>query len=640
MEFNFSLYDKKHLARMMAKPQYIQSLFELVIKEAVRLGISVKPDDPDIIFKLSDYPVLERKIEKDLQQLHDDLTLFIEDGDREEWTYSNEKNDALIDYLSRHIKVPKEQIKTWKNPHTNALLQFQKRKIGGMNLSEKVWNITNQFKSELELALDVGLGEGKSAATMTKEVKQYLVYPDKLFRRVRDKRGALHLSKAAKAFHPGQGVYRSSYKNALRLTGTENNLAYRMADYERWQKLDFVIGIKVMLSNNHPVYDICDELKGNYPKTFMFLGWHPQCRCFAVPILASDDEIDEKLNKKIAGEDVSNFKFKGEIKKMPEVFTKWYANNKDRIARAKNMPYFLSYNDKLIKATSGNNALEIAKKRHEERTPEQIKDIKQKWNERVEKAEIAGMVKLMPDNLTETEKIAIARNNIEIEKALKIKMGKPMSVEEADKQNANPLHVKEFILNPKGAYISKDGRRYEKNKNYETKRDKPYDNNCQTCAPAYALRLRGFNITAKGNTPGSLLDYLSKGRAFEVWKNIDGTPAKHFSINDWIKTKDYRRMTPKRYMEFFNEICKEEGIYELSIGWKDKGGHATILQRFKNGELRYIEPQEDNSKGSGMEWKNIRHLCNAGAQNSHNCRGIMRIDNKLFDIAFVDIFNI
>ena len=27
-------------------------------------------------------------------------------------------------------------------------------------------------------------------------------------------------------------------------------------------------------------------------------------------------------------------------------------------------------------------------------------------------------------------------------------------------------------------------------------------------------------------------------------------------------------MTPKRYLEFFDEVCKDEGVYELSIGWK------------------------------------------------------------------------
>ncbi len=61
-------------------------------------------------------------------------------------------------------------------------------------------------------------------------------------------------------------------------------------------------------------------------------------------------------------------------------------------------------------------------------------------------------------------------------------------------------------------------------------------------------------------------------------------------------------------MEFFNEICKDPGVYMLSIGWKGGGGHATILQRFADGSLRYIEPQHDNSKGSGRESHDLNWL--------------------------------
>lgn len=251
---------------------------------------------------------------------------------------------------------------------------------------------------------------------------------------------------------------------------------------------------------------------------------------------------------------------------------------------------------------------------------------------------IKEMIGEMPDNLTLREKEAIALNNLELEKKLGIVKGKPMTYEEADKQHANPKFKDEYILDPKGIYMDKQGHRYSKNPKYKPS-DGQYGINCQTCAPAYALRLKGFNITAKGNTSGSKLEYLSRGRAFEVWKNIDGTPAKHSSINSWLAVKGYLKMTPKRYHEFFDEICKEEGVYELSIGWKRGSGHATILQRFADGELRYVEPQADNSKGSGYEWKNINHLCENGSANPHDCRGIMRIDNKLFNIDFFSIFD-
>lgn len=58
---------------------------------------------------------------------------------------------------------------------------------------------------------------------MTRDLRNYLQHPDVLFRRVRDQHGILRLSQAAKDYHPGQGVYRSSYKNARRLTATETN---------------------------------------------------------------------------------------------------------------------------------------------------------------------------------------------------------------------------------------------------------------------------------------------------------------------------------------------------------------------------------------------------------------------------------
>lgn len=98
-------------------------------------------------------------------------------------------------------------------------------------------------------------------------------------------------------------------------------------------------------------------------------------------------------------------------------------------------------------------------------------------------------------------------------------------------------------------------------------------------------------------------------------------------------------MTQKRWLEFFNETCKEPGIYGLSIGWKGGGGHMTVLQRFGEGELRYIEPQHDNSIGSGRENRDINYLARMGSSSQHGCRGIMRIDDKLFDTQFIEIFD-
>jgi hypothetical protein len=154
-----------------------------------------------------------------------------------------------------------------------------------------------------------------------------------------------------------QGVYRSSYKNALRLARTENNMAYHSADYERWQQLDFVVGIEVMLSNNHtlngvPFTDICNDLQGKYPKNFKFTGWHPACRCFAVSILKTDEEMNADSERIMNGEELSENSV-NTVKDLPVGFKKWVNDNADRIERAEKkgtLPYFLKDNDSIVKS--------------------------------------------------------------------------------------------------------------------------------------------------------------------------------------------------------------------------------------------------------------------------------------------------
>lgn len=236
------------------------------------------------------------------------------------------------------------------------------------------------------------------------------------------------------------------------------------------------------------------------------------------------------------------------------------------------------------------------------KAPRKVKQLLDPVEKRVQK-----MVKELPSNLTEEQKQAIAKHNIELENQLGIAKGKRMTMDEADKQSANPHRGKE----------------------------KGYSINCQTCAPAYALRIHGFNVTAKSNKKGTKLDYLSRGyNVWEAWKNTDGTKAKHYATIDWMAAKGYKLMNPQRYRDFFEETCKDTGIYELSIGWKGSGGHATILQRLEDGRLLYIEPQHDNSKDRSLDY-----LCKNGEGKPHGCRGIMRIDDKLFNTDFIEIFD-
>jgi hypothetical protein len=332
----------------------IVRIFNSAAEEAAKIGAGVTDLRAGRPFRFSDYPKTRKMAERMLSKLRKGIETVVLSGIESEWTLANNKNNVLCDRVfgDNKYKLTKEQERRYYSNNDRAREAFLKRKTNGLNLSDRVWKYTGQFQEEIEAGLDLGIRSGLSAAEMARDLKQYLREPDRLFRRVRDADGKLALSKAAKLFHPGQGVYRSSYRNARRLAATETNMAYRTADYERWQQMDFVVGIKIQLSNNHtlngvPFTDICDDLKGRYPKDFKFTGWHPLCRCFATPVLKTDEEMRQDNLRILQGEAPSSGSV-NEVRDVPEKFKEWVKDNRDRIAAANSLPYFLRDNSTYI----------------------------------------------------------------------------------------------------------------------------------------------------------------------------------------------------------------------------------------------------------------------------------------------------
>lgn len=339
-------YDQAHYRRLEAiYIKKINQLYLSAIREAVIIAeLLAIGYNPDTIFEFDKFQWTKSRVDKLFKTLEKNILYTISYATSKEWDAASKKNDDLVDRVLRSTTFKKEQVEHLYNRNLEALAAFQNRKVRGLNLSDRVWRYTNQFKGEIELGLDIGLSEGKSAAAMSRDLRQYLQNPDKLFRRVRDSRGELVLSKNAKKYHPGPGVYRSSYKNALRLTRTEVNMAYRESDYERWQQLDFIVGFEVRRSNR--VFDcaLCDALKGKYPKDFLFKGWHPSCRCYAVSIMSTIEEFIEREKAFMDGRDPGALKSINEVRNVPENYSKWITNNQDRIENAKSKPYFITDN--------------------------------------------------------------------------------------------------------------------------------------------------------------------------------------------------------------------------------------------------------------------------------------------------------
>ena len=391
MNIDLSDFDDRHAAYIEQLAKELDAIYAAVIRQAVKYGLSVNFDaSKGEIFNFDRFPKLKKRVEQLFADMQSQILVLVQNGISEEWHLSADKNDYLLEELLASTSLTKDEISAFKSRNLEALATFQRRKMNGLGLSDRVWNLTDSFRAELELALDVGIGEGRSAAQISRDIRGYLNQPDKLFRRVRDKHGSLKLSKAAAAYHPGQGVYRSSYKNALRMARTEVNMAYRTADHERWQDEWFVIGIRIHLSNNHtlngkPFHDICDLLEGDYPKAFKFTGWHPQCRCYVTSILCTDEDFEEYLKQRREGKDVSGFRFKGEVKELPKAFRDWMGDNAERVERIKQKPHFITDNQNVIYKRTPQ---QIAEERHASRTEEQIAEIRAKWEERRKRYEL------------------------------------------------------------------------------------------------------------------------------------------------------------------------------------------------------------------------------------------------------------
>ena len=351
-------FDAAHYRRTDAYARQIEKLCNLAASEYASLAGTLFQPDLNKPFNFDDYPQTKKAAAQVTQGLAKKIQGVIVRGTATEWRAACDKNDAFLKSILRTSRLTPEEAEQYQARNLEALQSFQQRKVEGLGLSQRVWKYVGDIKDTIELGIDVGLGEGRSAQQLSKDLRQCLQQPDKLFRRVRDKYGNLRLSKAAALYHPGQGVYRSSARNAQRLARTEVNMAYRQAEYLRWQQLDFVVGIRIWLSNNHtvldskgrpkPLVDICDELKGDYPKTFRFVGWHPQCRCQVTPILSDYDEYNKdrgnRLKAIVRGQAYKSLPSRRQVTAMPENFTQYIEGIRERAKGWKSQPYYIRDN--------------------------------------------------------------------------------------------------------------------------------------------------------------------------------------------------------------------------------------------------------------------------------------------------------
>lgn len=373
-----SFYDKQHIQKVAAQQAVIANIFNQFI-------LSVSP----YLRKWSDAGKnnvwisnqgIESAVDRELLNLESMLYANISAFQKDGWERAERKND---DFISLFIKGMSISSATKDGMFTHSLSAFEALKndidSNGLKLSDRVWNITQQTKSQLEFYLDSGVVAGRNSNGISSDIRQILQNPQKRFRRIRNEKGELVLSQPMKDYHPGQGVYRSAYKNALRTSATTTNTAYRSADYERWSKQDFILGIEIQRSaNNRGPCKICDAMVGKYPKTFKFTGFHPFCICFATPITMEPENFaDFLLNDTVPKEQV--------ITDIPQGAKDFVSENKDGLQSAfwykDNFTNDGGLQREIVSQPITNEIIKVSKPKRI-KTDAEITDIKQKWNER------------------------------------------------------------------------------------------------------------------------------------------------------------------------------------------------------------------------------------------------------------------
>jgi len=660
----------EYIRRSLRYSSAVRELYDQALKE-ISMEFSMLDYNPNLVFsfekfgKFSDVDRIMTRLEQQIQQT---INLAIEN----EFGAAYKAHESLLkQVLGSNVK---EEV--WKafapriSSGNAALLYMTETATDNITHSTRVWN--GAVLGQMETAVQQAMMEGMPAKQMAGLIEQYLNDPDSCFRRfriktgvdadgktmygrkwkkrVRNKDGSTSWFDADPRDYPtGQGVYHSSYKNALRYTRSSTNIAYRTADFERYQTEAFVLGFEIHTTSN-PAHkeDICDLLAGRYPKEFKWVGWHPNCYCFQVPILATPEEVDAMADAILKGQDPASVPVAGRVTDVPDNYKGWVAKNEDRIQQSidqgRQLPYFLRDNGEVV-----NNSYVIKKFSLEEIPSPSIAMTEEQRQEALMALVNGQNDGYLPRSFNLNDiLLAMGRGDMaEADRLIDVHLA---AIKRHKGRTADRIRVIQDFADTKRygeAYVEnvhlieaslgmKRGKRMTHleansglvNPNYG---QKGFNINCSTCSPTYILRRMGFNVQAKANIPSNQeVVTLSKGATcWEKW--IGGTQNFH-SVMIWQRANDFKQMSPSRYMQFIKDNAKEEGIYELIVGYSGRGhkGHSTLIMVEKDGTIKMIDQQVPNS--GSLEWF-LKKLSNKPASNA----GIMRVDNALFNRYYANI---
>jgi hypothetical protein len=178
-----------------------------------------------------------------------------------------------------HRWNPKKQLypaSMWAGINYEALDFLKKYRPHGLTLSQELWNITWVTQRNLMNRIGVAVVTGEKTATLARDIENLLGVAEGRKLTTRGKLSVL----------PGRGIYRDSYKNAMRVARTELSRAYIEGQHRYIAVKPWIIGVIHRIGGPSPCEE-CQDLVGTfYPKgEYSEIPVHPHCMCYEEQVI-------------------------------------------------------------------------------------------------------------------------------------------------------------------------------------------------------------------------------------------------------------------------------------------------------------------------------------------------------------------
>ncbi len=163
----------------------------------------------------------------------------------------------------------------WGNAASRIFKNLTSKAPFGLKPADRIWDLTGRAEQDLKRIIANGISNGDSPYAISKRIEKYI--------------SPKVTSANELGIQMGPGVYRSPYRNAMRLARTETNRAYTQAQAAFAKDKPWVEAVAITLSPVHDVEDDCDDLADQGPyspdEAAQLLPVHPHCMCYLTPII-------------------------------------------------------------------------------------------------------------------------------------------------------------------------------------------------------------------------------------------------------------------------------------------------------------------------------------------------------------------